>query len=230
MTKTVPYDKVDVRDVVGNCEPGEVPVGRLERGRRFELVLHVTGKRIPGVVVNHETFGTRVWTPSKGERSFTTKEGTVVTLRSTGELQRWPGQCPVVPLDEVLDMDQVNNLADIPRLAGLKGQIQNEEDNVMAGQVAQLPGVPAQKEPKAAPAVAKAPHEPKAPKVVVPCNCGCGEQTTSRFRPGHDARYYSMLKKVVAGTMKFGELPRQMQTAMKNIAGCQAAIEASNHK
>jgi hypothetical protein len=69
----------------------------------------------------------------------------------------------------------------------------------------------------------------KAPVELHPCKCGCGEQVAGKFRMGHDSRYYSILKKVVGGKMKFSEMSELMRKEAKNIAGVQAILAASNH-
>ncbi|MFI5282468.1 MAG: hypothetical protein ACHQ0J_04995 [Candidatus Dormibacterales bacterium] len=51
---------------------------------------------------------------------------------------------------------------------------------------------------KAAPVVEVA--KPKA-KALSPCMCGCGAETQSRFKPGHDARLHSrLINEAIAGS------------------------------
>lgn len=42
----------------------------------------------------------------------------------------------------------------------------------------------------------------KAPKTVRACVCGCGEETTGHFAPGHDARYHGWIKKLADGRIQ----------------------------
>lgn len=55
-----------------------------------------------------------------------------------------------------------------------------------------------------------------------PCKCGCGEQVKRTFKPGHDARYNSLLKKALAGTMAWDELPLAIRVEYKSFAGLKA--------
>lgn len=49
---------------------------------------------------------------------------------------------------------------------------------------------------------AKAPREPKAPKELKACFCGCGDTTGGTFVPGHDARFKGWLLKIEKGDEK----------------------------
>lgn len=73
----------------------------------------------------------------------------------------------------------------------------------------------------AAPKVAKV-KEPKGGE----CLCGCGETVGNRFKPGHDARWYSQLAKLVEGKLKFGQLSKRGQSEVKNVDGAKAALAA----
>lgn len=46
-----------------------------------------------------------------------------------------------------------------------------------------------------------------------PCNCGCGEQVSKgrKFRPGHDARFHSVLRKLGDGRMVLKDVPDGMK-------------------
>lgn len=71
----------------------------------------------------------------------------------------------------------------------------------------------------------------KAKKVLGPneggaCWCGCGETVTRRFKPGHDARFYSQLKKVIDGDMKFTALSKPAQKELGDIKGVKSAYAA----
>jgi len=52
---------------------------------------------------------------------------------------------------------------------------------------------------------------PKKEKAVRPCGCGCGEQVTSFFAQGHDARFKGWMIKVERGTMAVKDLPPLVQ-------------------
>lgn len=75
----------------------------------------------------------------------------------------------------------------------------------------------------AAPKEAKAPREKKE-VVLSPCGCGCGEQVARRFKMGHDSKFYSGLRKVDKGEMKFNELPGIVQKTVKDKAGVRSAL------
>lgn len=49
---------------------------------------------------------------------------------------------------------------------------------------------------------AAGPKRDKAPKTVRQCVCGCGEETTGHFAPGHDARYHGWIKKLADGRIQ----------------------------
>lgn len=64
--------------------------------------------------------------------------------------------------------------------------------------------------PAKAKAEAKDPKVKAEPKECPLCLCGCGEQVgkpTSRFIPGHDAKFHSMLKRYERGELTASELP-----------------------
>lgn len=44
----------------------------------------------------------------------------------------------------------------------------------------------------------------KPPKTVRSCGCGCGEETTGYFAPGHDARWHGWMKKLADGRLTPG--------------------------
>jgi hypothetical protein len=58
------------------------------------------------------------------------------------------------------------------------------------------------------------------------CWCGCGEKVTRRFKPGHDARYYSQLKKIIAGELTFNKLAKPAQKELGDLKGVKAALAA----
>lgn len=64
------------------------------------------------------------------------------------------------------------------------------------------------------PSTAKVAREKKE-KVVRPCKCGCGGQTTAFFLPGHDARFKGWLLKIERGTMEVKDLPPSIQKEYK---------------
>lgn len=48
-------------------------------------------------------------------------------------------------------------------------------------------------------AKARTPKQPKAPKELKPCECGCGKRVARHFAQGHDARLKSRLRKAAEG-------------------------------
>lgn len=62
-------------------------------------------------------------------------------------------------------------------------------------------------------AKAKANAKPKAEKTVRPCTCGCGEETSAYFVPGHDARFKAWMVKIERGKMEVKDLPKPVQKA-----------------
>ena len=76
---------------------------------------------------------------------------------------------------------------------------------------------------------AKVPREKKE-KVVKPCRCGCGGQTTAFFVPGHDARFKGWLLKVEKGEKKVAELPEAVQKGYKWVKRGKGAIPTTNYR
>lgn len=75
----------------------------------------------------------------------------------------------------------------------------------------------------------KAAKAPKAPVALTPdgkCLCGCGEQVTKRFKPGHDARMFGWFKKVASGDMDFNDLPKAVKARVKDKAGVKKELAA----
>lgn len=57
----------------------------------------------------------------------------------------------------------------------------------------------------------------KAPKTVRKCYCGCGEETTSYFAPGHDARWHGWVKKLASGVLKPADLTSQQKKSLGDL-------------
>lgn len=217
--------------MIDNRRVREIPIRLLEPGERFQLVLS-TGRRYPGTLIRKGP-GTVavVLDHAEKERSFTTREGQEIRLVQSGGVQYWSPGSPVVRLDE--------DRRDVTRWTtkggtgvGPNPERQDEEEtSAMTERTAGLPLGGAAKtktDKKKAGKAAKA-KVAKAPKTLNDCLDGCGEKVTGRFRQGHDARYYSMLKKVKAGEMTFNQLPRLMQQMLKDKQGALRALAASKH-
>lgn len=77
---------------------------------------------------------------------------------------------------------------------------------------------------------AKVPREKKE-KVVRPCKCGCGGQTTAHFVPGHDARFKGWLLKIEKGEKKPTEvLPESVFKSYKWVKRGPGAIPTTNYR
>lgn len=216
------------------CEAREVPLRRLRPGDRFELVLSRSKPRGtlvrigPGtaavIIDGHET-----------ERLVRFQDGREAKLRRMGGLSYWDTGTPVVPLKEKRDVSRWTEIGGA--MMDLDPESENKEEH-MAGARAVASLVPGRGRAGQASAGARPgpvkvrdvkPRAPKQPKQLNPCLCGCGEMVAGRFRMGHDSRYYSILKKVVAGKMKFGEMSEYMRKQAKNVPGCAQIIAASGH-
>lgn len=57
-----------------------------------------------------------------------------------------------------------------------------------------------------------------------PCACGCGGTTNSMFQQGHDARVYSVLRKIVTKHAKVGDLPEAVRADKKLLASMKAKV------
>ena len=69
----------------------------------------------------------------------------------------------------------------------------------------------------------KAKTREKKEKILHPCHCGCTGDTFANFMPGHDARIYSLLRKVGKGekNVKFPKVltdNKELFAAMKEKA------------
>lgn len=71
---------------------------------------------------------------------------------------------------------------------------------------------------------------PKAAKTVRDCLCGCGEETTAYFVPGHDARFKSRMVKVERGTMEVKDLPKSVQKAYEFKKRGDGYVTVTNYK
>lgn len=82
----------------------------------------------------------------------------------------------------------------------------------------------------AAKASARAKRVTKPPQTVRSCACGCGDETSSYFVPGHDARFKSFMVKVERGTMAVDELPKAVQKAYEFKAKGKGFVSTTNYK
>lgn len=102
----------------------------------------------------------------------------------------------------------ISNIKD--RVAKLQGKAKANAGKASAGK-----GKPAPKAKK----------EPKGPRERNnDCLCACGGKTGGRFVPGHDARYFGWLKKVVAKEKEFSSLPASVRKALVDVKGAKAAL------
>lgn len=229
-------------DMIGGVR--EVPLRSIAPGQRFELVLSATTpyphKRWSGTVIRHGP-GTSavILDHAEKERHFTTKEGTTVVLHKSGGIQYWSPGTAVLKIAGERDITRWTTQGGTG--VGLAPDAESQDEltrrtEMSEERVATLPGTgngtktKAAKKGKAA-KVAKA-KTPKAPKVAKPlndCMCGCGDKVTGNFRQGHDARYYSILKKLNKGEMAFNSIPKLMQNALGNLAGAKKALASSKH-
>lgn len=71
---------------------------------------------------------------------------------------------------------------------------------------------------------------PKKEKTVRPCMCGCGEQVTSYFAQGHDARFKGWMIKVERGTMAVKDLPPVVQKSNTFVKRGEGYVTTKNYK
>lgn len=57
------------------------------------------------------------------------------------------------------------------------------------------------------PPLPKLPKAARKPKALHACRCGCGQQTASRFCPGHDSRLKGWCLRVNRGVVKLADIP-----------------------
>ena len=77
---------------------------------------------------------------------------------------------------------------------------------------------------------AKENKKDRPPKTVRACLCGCGEETTGYFAPGHDARFKAWMVKVERGTMEMKDLPKAVQKAYEFKKRGAGFVTATNYK
>lgn len=82
----------------------------------------------------------------------------------------------------------------------------------------------------AAKSAARAKRVTKPTQTVRNCACGCGEETSSYFIPGHDARFKSFMVKVERGTMQVSELPKAVQKAYEFKKRGAGFVSTTNYK
>jgi len=218
----------------------EVPLRSLAPGRRFELVLSATTpyphKRHQGTVIRHGP-GTSavVLDHAEKERTFTTQEGQVVVLHVAGGVQYWSPGTAVRPIPGERDISRWTSKGGtgigLTPEAETQDEMEEKEKQMTKERHAALPlpGTAATKTDKKAKAKGKASPKVKVAKTLNDCKCGCGEKVGGNFRQGHDARYYSILKKVKAGEMTFAQMPKLMQSEHKDVAGVKRALANSKH-
>lgn len=220
----------------------EVPIASLAPGRRFELVLTATSKppykRLRGTLIRKGP-GTVavVLDNAERERSFTTQEGSTVTLRTAGGIVYWSPGTPVLDIHEVRDIARWTTRGgtgvgdDMHHPDNYNSQAPDGEksEDTVGERVATLPGMGGKaKTAKSNTGKIKVVRS-KAVKELHPCLCGCGDKVAGRFRQGHDGRYYSILKKVASGDMKHNEMPKGMQSQLGTVADVKKALRESKH-
>lgn len=221
----------------------EVPLRSLAPGRRFELILTATTpyphKRVPGTVIRHGP-GTSavVLDHAEKERSFTTKEGTEVVLHTTGGVVYWSPGTPVVALGGTRDISRWTTKGGTG--VGLTPEAESDDELKAKEKInmaqakeryAALPigGAAATRSDKRKGKAKLKVVKTRKAKTLNDCKCGCGEKVGGNFRQGHDARYYSILKKVKSGEMTFNQMPRLMQNEAKDTAGVKRILASSRH-
>lgn len=208
-----------------------VPVGRLSPGTAF--LFQIDGTVEVGAVIRPGWGYTQV-VYAKGQKhnEFLNRKGELQEFDSYGfRKDEWSSGTLVRPLlseGEMSEQVESNLVSETPSVS--TQEIKDKVAKLKARAAAAAPSkgkAPAAAKGKAA--VAKAPREAK-PKEENPCTCGCGGVTGGRFCPGHDARYYGWLKKIVKAEMEFRELPKPVQKALVDIKGVKKALEAHNTK
>lgn len=222
----------------------EVPLRSIHPGKRFALVLKHTSinpsismrRDICGTVIRHGPGTCAVLLDhAEKERSFTTKEGQVVVLVQSGGIVYWSPGTAVKPMPGERDITRWTTKGGtgvgLTDEAASQDELEEREHMATKERHAALPidGATTTTTTAKAKTVSTAPKVPKVPKQLNACKDGCGEMVTGRFRQGHDARYYSILKKVAKGEMKLSEMPRLMQQEAKTLDEVKAILKASNH-
>lgn len=193
-----------------------VPIATLAPGTPFVLAGEVP---IRGVVVLRNTSRVRVRLEAPAKRvEFTDKEGRHFDFESTsGGQTDWSGGTLVFKEEDVMGETATAAEAAVvknPRLVAFKQKMAAKK--VEGAKPAAKPGKTAKP--------AKPAKEKEKPSLK-PCGCGCGEQVTRRFKPGHDARFYGWLRKVADGRMKFEELSPFVRKQVGDIKAVKALVK-----
>lgn len=228
----------------------EVPIVSLPVGRRFTLHLPTAGTVFRGILVRKGPGTVAVAVESDAKVRKFMSDGELIVIRSTPEVEYWAPTTPVIDLKEDGDYTRWTtkggtgvvpkaDLAEViikrvgPSVRHENSDLEEMTDMATKERIAALPGVASTATGKrpltgAAKAAAEgaATRTPKAPKQLNPCGDGCGEMVKGRFKQGHDSKFYSMLKKLVAGDMKFTDLPQIMRSTVKSTEGAKALIAA----
>lgn len=210
----------------------EVPIRSLAPGQKFECVLP-SQKRLKGTLIRVGP-GTVavVLEGQETERTFRTQEGRDIVLKKSGGIVYWSPGTPVLATKEVRDITRWTTkggtgVGDTRPFDEYRPKdVDNSQggDSAMTEKKAGLPGLGSKAAPSKSKAKAKPAAKAKVAKTLNPCGCGCGDKVTGRFRQGHDARYYSILKKVGRGEMKISEMPKLMQETVKTVAAANKLV------
>lgn len=214
-----------------------VPLRNLEPLTGFLVEVDKGGPILLGVlerVAPSGGYATVIFAPvgSKGKRrEFTSSSGDPVEFVEGGyHRTEWSAGTLVRPLTEEVDMSEgtLNSLVESAGGAPLtKEQVRSKVEAMKNKAASKVAGKITPKGKGPAPVKVKKEKEPR-PKNE--CLCACGGITGGRFVPGHDARYYGWLKKVVANTMEFKELPKPVQKLLVDIKGVKKALAEHGSK
>lgn len=214
-----------------------IRLGMLQVGERFWLVWDSAAGTggITGAVIRQPKGGgyTQVRLDKETEEvvDFTDSEGRHFHFGARkGNVTNWSAGTLVVRLtgqeEEILEV--LMDAKGTENAVSLKGG--TKKSTAQAAAEAKAKAAAAKGGNGAAPAKAEAkeakPKREKVEREPHDCGCGCGEQVKATFKPGHDSKFYSMLKKVHRNEMAFKDLPAIVRKEVKDAAGIKAKLEA----
>lgn len=160
--------------------------------------------------------------PKEGEREnkeeVALDEAEGLTSPGQKSKSRTPGSINISPNSfvERITADQAGNIVKPDPNFGKKGEYKMAVAAIpVATKTARAKDIErrANKSTRSTGGNAKIARNPKPPKEMHDCLCGCNEKTASFFCIGHDSRFKSRMMKVERGEMEVKDLPKSVQKA-----------------
>lgn len=155
-------------------------------------------------------------------------DGTTISIPASTENGTTPGNGKTFVTRRAIDIAPgaiVTVLTEQEALASLALQ-QNKEQTTMNSRTASTSTA----KTSAQRSEEKAARATTPTRTVQPCKCGCGEEVSSHFMMGHDARFKGWLLKVERGQMPLSQLPPSVRKAYQWVEKGEGYIPTTNYK